>query len=72
MGAVSATTATMGEIEQIQLDIACAVARMEQAHAEAGTPLGDLLLMRLATCDAPRLRNHLTPEALALLERETP
>lgn len=61
----------MPEVDQLQLDLACAVARMEQASREAGTPLGDLLLMRLATCDAPRLRKHLNSEGRAMLDGET-
>lgn len=58
----------MDEIEQVQIDMATAVVRMEQAWAERDTALGAVLLMRLATCDAPRLRRHLTPEAAALIE----
>lgn len=60
----------MADIDPVQLDIACTVARIEQAWAERGTALGDLLLMRLVTCDAQRLRGHLTPEGRALLASE--
>lgn len=51
--------------DELQLDIGAAVLRMEQAWQEVGTPFGEHLLMRLATCDAPRLRRYLTPEILA-------
>jgi hypothetical protein len=52
----------------VQLDIASTIARIEQLAAEpADSPLRELLIMRLATCDAPRLRRLLTPEMLGQL-----
>lgn len=56
------------------MDIACAVARIEQiATMDYDDPLREQLLDRLVTCDAPRLRGHLTTEALdALAEAAEP
>lgn len=58
-------------MSDIQLDIATAVARIEQALA---LPEGDALrwhlLDRLLTCDAPRLRRHLSPEWVKCLNGE--
>lgn len=53
--------------DDLQLDIASAIARIEQAYAERGTPLGEFLLERLQA-DARRLRGHLTPEWRSRLE----
>lgn len=49
--------------ERLQMDILSAVVRIEQAHEEPG--MAEFLLYRLATCDAVRLRRHLTAETLA-------
>jgi len=43
----------------LQLDLACTILRIEQAHAASNEVLAAHLLERLATCDAPRLRGHL-------------
>ena len=50
-------------LSEHDLDIACAVLRIEQAARE-GEVMRELLLDRLVTCDAPRLRKHISPEAL--------
>lgn len=52
-----------GKISGLQLDLAGAVLRIEQAHADP--VLRDFLLERLVTCDVPRLRRYLTAETLA-------
>ena len=49
----------------LQLDIATAVVRIEQAYAEP--EMREFLLHRLITCDAPRLRSHLDAEHLQQL-----
>lgn len=55
-------------LSPIQLDIACTIARIEQiATLSDGDPLREHLLDRLITCDAPRLRCHLSAKALAAL-----
>lgn len=56
--------------DQLQIDIACAVLRIEQAYAERGNALGELLLERLQG-DARRLRGHLAPTWLAAVAAET-
>lgn len=56
-------------MSDLQLDLAAAILRIEQAYAERGTPLGDILLERLQS-DARRLRTHLDPEWRARLEDE--
>jgi len=48
----------------LQLDLVCAIARIEQM-AETDGAMQALLIDRLNTCDAPRLRSHLTAETLA-------
>ena len=53
----------------LQLDLACAVARLEQAEREPG--MREFLLYRLITCDLPRLRAHLDDEAQLMLARLT-
>ena len=49
------------------LDLLSAVARLEQAAREPGTQ--PFILDRLFTCDLPRLRQYLPPEALEELDR---
>jgi hypothetical protein len=52
----------------LQLDVSGVVLRIEQiAGLSADSPLRELLIMRLANSDAPRLRRHLTPETLAMM-----
>lgn len=54
-------------MSQLQLDLATVVSRLEDlAHAggwEASPATAGVVL----SCDLPRLRSHLTPEALALV-----
>ena len=47
-------------MSDLNLDLASAILRIEQAWAERGTPRGNLLLLRLQS-DARRLRAHLPP-----------
>lgn len=57
-------------MDPLQVDIACAVARIEQAAAamaDGDEGFAAFLLDRLATCDAPRLRSYLRRETLELL-----
>lgn len=57
--------------DSLQLDIATAVARIEQALAlPEDDALRCHLLDRLLTCDAPRLRRHLSPEWVKRLDGE--
>lgn len=50
-------------------DVACAVLRMEQASTMVDSDaLRDLLIDRLATCDAPRLRRYLPPGILKIMD----
>ena len=51
----------------LQLDLMTTIARIEQASREP--EMLDILWHRLVTCDAPRLRRHLTPESLEGLDR---
>lgn len=52
----------------LQLDLACAILRIEQAVREPEK--AEFLLHRLSTCDAPRLRQYLTTETLAEMREE--
>lgn len=57
-------------MDPLQVDIACTVARIEQAAsamADGDEGFAAFLLHRLATCDAPRLRSYLRPDTLELL-----
>lgn len=52
----------------LQLDLATAIARIEQIGGlPADSALRELLILRLATCDAPRLSRHLTEQTKAML-----
>lgn len=64
--AINAETAAINARADCVLDIASTVARLEQIESE-GYDDGHWLLDRLVTCDLPRLRGHLTPEALEAL-----
>lgn len=58
----------MPEVDALQLDLATIVARLEQVQAEGGWDKAcPIVLDRILTCDLPRLREHLTEEAAALL-----
>lgn len=55
-------------MDALQLDLATLVARLEQVEAEGGFESTDSVVVdRILTCDLPRLREHLAPEALALI-----
>lgn len=55
-------------MDALQLDLATLVARLEQVEAEGGWEHADAIVKdRILTCDLPRLREHLTPEAAALI-----
>ncbi len=50
----------MSLANDLQLALVTAIARIEQIHGlPEDDPLRCLLIKRLATCDAPRLRRHL-------------
>ncbi|WP_125633531.1 hypothetical protein [Nonomuraea sp. WAC 01424] len=56
-------------MDSLQLDLATLVGRLEQVEAEGGWEhASPIALDRILTCDLPRLREHLTPEAVALLD----
>ena len=58
----------MPEVDALQLDLATIVGRLEQVQAEGGWEHAcPIVLDRILTCDLPRLREHLTPEAAALI-----
>lgn len=55
-------------MDALQLDLATVVARLQQVQDEGGWDTANAMVAeRILTCDLPRLREHLTPEALALL-----
>lgn len=49
------------------IDLLSTVARIEQADRE-GHIEHDIITERLITCDLPRLRNYLPPEAIEALD----
>ncbi|MFI7691768.1 hypothetical protein ACIBQ6_22055 [Nonomuraea sp. NPDC049655] len=56
-------------MDALQLDLATLVGRLEQVEAEGGWEHAcPIVLDRILTCDLPRLREHLTAEAAALLD----
>jgi hypothetical protein len=68
---VTERAAKAAGISPLQFDLATAIVRIEQI-AEVGpdSVLGAHLLERVFTCDVPRLRGHLEPEALAMIDEE--
>lgn len=60
-----------GPLPPLQVDLATVVARLEQIDHEGWLTSGGVVAERLLTCDLPRLRTHLTPEALALINEVT-
>ena len=54
---------------KLQIDLASAVARLEQLRDMPYFDSSHWLWDRVASCDIPRLRGHLGPEAVELLER---
>lgn len=54
----------------LQLDLATAILRIEQAHADPD--MAEHLLFRLATCDAPRLRRYLDAETVTEMNTISP
>lgn len=50
-------------MSDLDMDLASAILRIEQAHREP--EMRDALLDRLATCDAVRLRQYVSPGMLA-------
>jgi hypothetical protein len=58
----------MHEVDALQLDLATIVGRLEQLESEGiHERVDSVVLDRILTCDLPRLREHLTEEAAALL-----
>lgn len=55
------------KISGLQLDLATAILRIEQAHADPD--MAEELLDRLATCDARRLRTYLDAETLVAMNK---
>jgi hypothetical protein len=54
-------------MDDLQLDLACVVLRIEQAQEDPD--MRDYLVDRMATNDAPRLRKYLTEETLLEMRR---
>lgn len=52
------------------IDLMSAVARMEQTLRDPEFKTHDLVHERIFTCDLPRLRGYLPPEAQAILDAE--
>lgn len=65
-----ATTRTEGHFitSQLQLDLATAVARLQQLRDEHGEDMQAFLMHRLTTSDLPRLRGHLDAELRAMID----
>lgn len=55
--------------QSMQLDLACAIARMEQAARTQNVPLQDMLVLRMLG-DAQRLRGYLNNYGRNLLEEQ--
>src|SRR5688500_16917760 len=56
-------------MDALQLDLATIVARLEQVQEAGGFEHAcPIVVDRILTCDLPRLREHLTEEAAALIE----
>lgn len=56
-------------MDALQLDLTTLVGRLQQVQDEGGWEHAcPIVLDRILTCDLPRLREHLTPEAVALLD----
>lgn len=54
--------------DQLQLDLATVILRIDQVHSlPIGDPLRELLIDRLGTCDSPRLRRYLTETTIAVM-----
>lgn len=49
----------------LDVDLLVAVTRLEQIAKEGPDTYSGLILERLITCDAPRLRRHISDAALA-------
>lgn len=58
-----------GALSPLQLDLACTVARLEQLRDMPYFDCGHWLWERVTSCDIPRLRGHLGPQAAELLDR---
>ena len=56
------------DVSELELDLLCALARLEQIRREGVDTCGGLILDRLLECDVPRLRRHLRPAAIAWAE----
>jgi hypothetical protein len=59
------------QLGRLQLDLASVIARIEQLNDMTHFDNGHWLWNRVTSCDLPRLRGHLSPEAEQLLERIT-
>ena len=55
-------------VSQCELDIMSAAARLQQLRDEQGEDMREFLVDRLTTCDLPRLRKHLRPELVAVID----
>lgn len=53
---------------QLQLDLATAVARLQQLRDEHGEEMQAFLVHRLTTSDLPRLRAHLNAQLRAMID----
>lgn len=55
-------------VSKLDIDLLCAVARIEQIAREGADSCGGIILDRLINCDAPRLRDHASEAARAWVE----
>lgn len=51
-------------VSELELDLMSTIARIEQLGREGPGSCGGLILHRLITCDARRLRGYLSEEAI--------
>jgi hypothetical protein len=51
-----------------ELDVAAAILLIEQAGRDPDPDMRALMMVRLHTCDVPRLREHLSAPAQALID----
>lgn len=61
-------TGTPPGVTGLDVDLLCAIARLEQIGREGADSCGGIILDRLVTCDAPRLRRHVSAAALEWYE----
>jgi hypothetical protein len=59
-------------VSELDLDLLTAIARIQQIEREGVDTCGGIILDRIFTCDAPRLRRHVSASALAWANEVAP